>query len=227
MLKERTSRPKRRVTRVQPKHAGAIFAELKKLHPDAHIELNFSNPLELLIATILSAQCTDKKVNEVTKILFSRCPTAESYLELSESELEAIIRPSGFFRQKGKSIRGAVKTIVEEHGGKVPKTMDELVKLPGVGRKTANVVLGNAFNVPGLPVDTHVIRISNRLGLTEQSDPEKIERELQLEFPEKEWTLLSHTLIFHGRRVCFARKPKCESCPVRKYCTYFREQAGG
>ncbi len=207
------------------KRARLIYRRLQKAHPDAHIELNFGSPLELLIATILSAQCTDIKVNQVTAVLFKRYRRAEDYLKHPLSELEAIIRPTGFFRQKAKSIRGAVSQIVEKHAGIVPQQMEELVKLPGVGRKTANVVLGNAFNIPGLPVDTHVTRISNLLGLTSHQDAVKIESDLNALIPKKDWTQFSHTLIFHGRRICKARNPLCDSCTVREFCSYSTGQS--
>jgi len=202
-----------------------IFQELEKLYPDAHCELNYSNPLELLIATILSAQCTDRRVNEVTKVLFSKCKKLEDYLKLSTEELEEIIRPTGFFRSKAKSIFGAVNAIHQQYQGVVPKTLEELITLPGVGRKTANVVLSNVFAVPGLAVDTHVIRLSNRIGLTTKQDPEKIESELCSFLPPKNWGMFSHLLIFHGRRVCFARKPNCEGCPISNLCNYFKKNA--
>jgi endonuclease-3 len=203
--------------------ARSIFRKLKREYPDAGIELSFTTPLELLIATILSAQCTDIKVNEVTAELFKRFSKPQDYTKRSTAELERIIKPTGFFRQKAKSIKATVKTILDSHNGEVPQTMDELIELPGVGRKTANVILGNAFNIPGLPVDTHVKRISNRLGLTKESDPVKIEFDLNQLIPEAEWTLFSHTLIHHGRKVCKARKPLCDKCPVTKWCDYFEQ----
>lgn len=201
--------------------AREIFRALRKLYPEAHCELDFTNPLELLIATILSAQCTDKRVNEVTKTLFKRCKKLSDYLKLSQDELEEIIRSTGFFRGKAKNILGAATKISEEFGGKVPKTIEELTSLPGVGRKTANVVLGNAYSIPGLPVDTHVTRLANRLGLTKDTDAVKIEHQLCEMLPPRDWTMFSHLLIFHGRRICIARKPKCESCPLRKGCLYY------
>jgi endonuclease-3 len=201
--------------------ARTIFRKLKKLHHNARTELNFANPHQLLVATILSAQCTDARVNEVTKKLFKRCRSPRDYLSCSQKELETIIHSAGFFRQKAKSILGAMKRIVELHSGQVPFTMEELTKLPGVGRKTANVVLGNAFGIPGLPVDTHVKRVANRLGLTQNSDPVKIEEDLTKLLQPKDWTLFSHTLIFHGRRICAARKPACERCPVSAVCGYY------
>jgi endonuclease III len=206
--------------------ARAIFKKLKQAHPDAHIELVYKTPLELMIATILSAQCTDIRVNQVTAVLFKKFKKPEDYVKKSQAELEEIIRPTGFFRQKAKSIRGAVKIILDKHQGEVPQTMEELTKLPGVGRKTANVILGNAFGIPGMPVDTHVTRIANRLGLTKESDAVKIETDLTKLIAKKDWTQFSHTLIFHGRRICKARSPQCEKCNVKEFCNYFEENAG-
>ncbi len=202
--------------------ADEIFTRLKKLHGDATIELNYSNPLELLIATILSAQCTDVRVNEVTAVLFKRYPRAKDYLSASIDALEEIIRPTGFFRQKAKNVQATVRQIVEQHHGEVPQSMELLTKLPGVGRKTANVVLGNAYQLPGLPVDTHVRRVSQRLGLTTHEDPVEIEKDLCALIEPAEWCLFSHTLIFHGRRVCAARKPACERCPLTELCPYYQ-----
>ncbi len=199
-----------------------IHRRLSKIHPDAHIELQFSNPLELLVATILSAQCTDVRVNIVTKELFRVCRTANDYASCPTARLESLIRSAGFFRSKAKSIRSAAARLVEAFGGKVPSTMEELISLPGVGRKTANVVLGNAFDVPGLPVDTHVTRVSNRLGLTRQKDPVKIETELCALLPAKHWCQFSHQLIFHGRRVCKARKPQCAECGLAPVCDAYQ-----
>jgi endonuclease-3 len=190
-----------------------------RVYPDAHTELNFKNPLELLIATILSAQCTDKRVNMVTPALFKKYRTAKDYAKASQAEIENAIKSTGFFRNKAKSIRGATSTIVEKFGGKVPSTMEELRELPGVGRKTANVVLGNAFGInEGIVVDTHVIRLSQRLGLTKQNDPEKIEQDLMKLVPQKYWAIWSHWLIWHGRRRCYARKPDCANCEVFRLC---------
>ena len=190
-----------------------------KVYPDAHTELNFTNPLELLIATILSAQCTDKRVNMVTPALFKKYRTAKDYANASQGQLEKAIKSTGFFRSKTKSIRGATATIVEKFGGKVPSTMEELRQLPGVGRKTANVVLGNAFGKnEGIVVDTHVVRLSQRLGLTKHSDPVKIELDLIKLVPREHWTDWSHWLIWHGRRRCYARKPDCSNCEVFKLC---------
>jgi endonuclease-3 len=192
---------------------------LPKVYPGAHTELNFTNPLELLIATILSAQCTDKRVNIVTPALFKKYRTAADYAKAPPTELERAIQSTGFFRNKTKSIRAATATIVEKFGGKVPSTMEELRELPGVGRKTANVVLGNAFHKDeGIVVDTHVARLSHRLRLTKQTDPEKIERDLMKLVPREHWTNWSHWLIWHGRRRCYARKPDCGNCEIFRLC---------
>ncbi len=196
-----------------------IIAGLKRAYPDAHCELNFSNPLELLIATILSAQCTDKQVNIVTSDLFRKYRTAQDYANAPQAGLENDIRRLGFFRNKARNIRACCQSLVEKHGGEVPRTMEELTALDGVGRKTANVVLGNAFGInEGVVVDTHVARLSNRLGLTKQQDPVKIEQELMKLVPREDWTLFSHWLIWHGRRRCSARKPDCPHCEIRELC---------
>jgi endonuclease-3 len=192
---------------------------LKAEYPDARTELDWSNPLELLVATILSAQTTDVQVNRVTESLFSKYRTAEDYADSTPDELEEDIRPTGFYRNKARSLRSMASALVEEHGGEVPRTMPELVALPGVGRKTANVVLGNAFGTnEGIVVDTHVRRVSGRLGLTESSDPVKIEQELMRLVPEGDWTTFSHLLILHGRRTCKARKPDCPNCLLNDIC---------
>ena len=199
--------------------ASEVTARLKAEYPDARTELDWSNPLELLVATILSAQTTDVQVNQVTESLFSKYRTAEDYADSTPDELEEDIRPSGFYRNKARSLRGMASALVEEHGGEVPRTMSELVALPGVGRKTANVVLGNAFGTnEGIVVDTHVRRVSGRLGLTEGSDPVKIEQELMRLVPEEDWTIFSHLLILHGRRTCKARKPDCPNCILNDIC---------
>jgi len=198
--------------------AERILALLEQAHPDARIALNFSTPLELLVATILSAQCTDVRVNQVTPALFRRYPDAAAYAAANPAGLEEEIRSTGFFRNKAKSIIGCAQALVERHGGEVPCTMDELTALPGVGRKTANVVLGNAFDVPGMVVDTHVKRVSTRLGWTRQGDPVKIEADLCRLLPQERWTMASHILIFHGRRICKAPTPHCSSCPVLERC---------
>ena len=195
------------------------IARLKTAYPEARTALYWSNPLELLVATILSAQTTDVRVNAVTPNLFAKYPTAADYAGADPTELEEDIRPTGFFRNKAKSLRGVARALADDHGGEVPRTMDELVALPGVGRKTANVVLGNAFGIDeGVVVDTHVRRLSNRLGFTTQNDPEKIERDLMQTVPNRDWTLFSHLLILHGRSVCKARKPACVDCVVNDLC---------
>jgi len=199
--------------------ARRIIAGLKKTYPNAHCELNFSNALELLIATILSAQCTDKRVNLVTADLFKKYRSAADFAQAPAAELEQAIRTTGFFRNKTKSIKAAAQSLIDCHGGQVPRTMEELVELGGVGRKTANVVLGNAFGLnSGVVVDTHVARLSKRLGLTRQNDPEKIEAELMKLVPREQWTLFSHWLIWHGRRRCFARGPDCAHCEIKALC---------
>jgi endonuclease-3 len=196
-----------------------IIAGLNKAYPDAHCELDHSNPLELLIATILSAQCTDKRVNMVTPELFKKYPSAADYARAPLPELEQAIKTTGFFRNKAKSIKTCCQALVEKHGGQVPRTMAALVELGGVGRKTANVVLGNAFNInSGVVVDTHVARLSQRLGLTKETAPEKIEQNLMALMPQEQWAMLSHWLIWHGRRRCFARNPDCPNCEVRSVC---------
>ncbi len=191
---------------------------LSKAYPDAKIALVFSNTLELLVATILSAQCTDVRVNIVTKDLFKKYRCAGDWAKADVSEIEADIRSTGFFRNKAANIQQACVKIIEDFGGDVPGTMEELLQLSGVGRKTANVILGNAFGVPGIACDTHVIRLSRRLGLSEHSDPVKLEFDLAKIVPKRNWTKFSHLLIFHGRNICKARKPDCDNCPVAKYC---------
>jgi endonuclease-3 len=196
-----------------------IIAGLRKTYPDAHCELNFSNALELLVATILSAQCTDKRVNIVTADLFRKYRSAADYANADPAQLENEIRSTGFFRNKTKSIQNSCRALIARHGGEVPKTMEELTALGGVGRKTANVILGNAFGInAGVVVDTHVARLSARLGLTRETDPEKIEQALMRLVPQAQWTVFSHWLIWHGRRRCAARKPDCPNCEIRKLC---------
>jgi len=196
-----------------------IIAGLERTYPDAHCELVHQNPLELLIATILSAQCTDKRVNIVTEKLFKKYRSATDFANAKIPELENDIRTTGFFRNKARNIRAACADIVQRHGGKVPNTMNELLELGGVGRKTANVVLGNAFGVNvGVVVDTHVARLSHRFGMTRHRTPEKIETDLMELVPQQQWALFSHLLIWHGRRRCFARKPDCANCEVLKWC---------
>ena len=200
-------------------HAAEIFARLKKAYPDAHCELDHETPLQLLMATILSAQCTDKRVNMVTPLLFETYPTAQSLADAQQEKLEDLIRSTGFFRNKTKSLIALGKALVARHNGEVPDSMAALVELPGVGRKTANVILGNAFRRnEGIVVDTHVGRLSLRLGLTRQNDPVKVEQDLMPLFPREEWAMLAHVLIFHGRRVCDARVPKCEICVLSDIC---------
>jgi endonuclease III len=196
-----------------------IIAGLQQTYPDAHCELNYSNPLELLVATILSAQCTDKRVNLVTADLFKKYAVAADYAKAGRTELERAIQTAGFFRNKAKSIQACCQALVEKYQGEVPRSLEELVGLAGVGRKTANVVLGNAFGInSGVVVDTHVARLSFRLGLTRQTDPVKIEQELATLVPQEQWTLFSHWLIWHGRRRCSARKPDCLGCELRTLC---------
>jgi endonuclease III len=205
-------------------HAAAIIAKLRKIYPDAHCELDFTSPLELLVATILSAQCTDKRVNIVTGGLFKKLRTAADYAAIPQEELEVAIKSTGFFRSKSKSLRSMAQDLVEKFGGKVPASMDELTSLAGVGRKTANVVLGNAFNInAGIVVDTHVRRLAQRLGLTQHEDPDKIELDLMELVPQSDWTLFSHWLIWHGRRCCYAQKPDCAHCGLATICPSFEE----
>jgi endonuclease-3 len=199
--------------------APRIVKVLSKTYPDAHVALRFSSPLEMLVATILSAQCTDEKVNEVTSSLFRKYRSAKDYLKVPEDELKADIKPTGFYNQKATSIREACRRIVEAYGGEVPDTMDDLVTLRGVARKTANIVLGNAFGiVEGIAVDTHVKRLANRLGFSAQSDPDKIEQDLMRLVPRKHWFGFTYVLIDHGRSICEARKPRCGECPVSDLC---------
>lgn len=195
-----------------------IWSILKKTYPQAKIALNFKNPLELLIATILSAQCTDVRVNMVTKDLFRKYKSARDWEKTDIEQIETDIKSTGFFRNKAKNIKGACVKINEQFKGKVPGTMNELLTLPGVGRKTANCVLGDAFGIPGITCDTHVIRLSRRLGLSENSDPVKLEFDLAEIVPKKNWTMFSHLLIFHGRNICKARKPNCSDCPIAEHC---------
>lgn len=196
-----------------------IVRILSETYPDAKVALNFSNALEMLVATILSAQCTDEKVNEVTATLFQKYRTAEDYLRVPEEELKADIKPTGFFNQKAISIREACRRIVEAYGGEVPSTMEDLITLRGVARKTANIVLGNSFGiVEGVAVDTHVKRLANRLGFSEQADTDKIEQDLMRLIPRERWFDFTYVLIDHGRAICIARKPKCDECPVNHLC---------
>ena len=200
-----------------------MFRELAAIYPDAHTELDFGSPLELLVATILSAQTTDKRVNLVTPVLFARYRTAADYAAADRDEMEKIIQSTGFFRAKTTSLIGLGQALCDRFGGEVPRRMRDLVTLPGVGRKTANVVLGNAFGVPGITVDTHFSRLARRFGWTTSTDPDKIEQEVGALFPRKDWTYLSHLLIWHGRRVCHSRRPACGACVLASLCPSFGE----
>ena len=200
--------------------ATQIVNGMNQVYPQARCALRFKTPLELLIATILSAQCTDKKVNEVTRTLFNKYKTPQDYAQAPLAGLEEAIRPTGFFHNKAKNIQGCCRELINRHRGKVPQTMEELVALPGIGRKTANVVLGNAFGIPGIVVDTHVGRIARRLGLTREKDPVKIEFALMPLIPEKHWTVFSHQMIEHGRMLCTARAPQSPSCFFRPFCDF-------
>jgi endonuclease-3 len=202
--------------------APEIFARLSAAYPDARCSLDFETPFQLLVATILSAQCTDKRVNMVTPKLFATYPTPAALADAKQEHVEELVKTTGFFRNKTKSLLGVSAALENRHGGQVPSTLDELVVLPGVGRKTANVILGNAFNRnEGVVVDTHVARVSKRLGLTKHDDPLKIEQDLMKLFPTEQWTLLAHLLIYHGRQICEARLPKCSSCPIGDLCPSF------
>lgn len=207
-----------------PKRVEAILEALDKLYPRARTELSFSDPWQLLVAAILSAQCTDQQVNKVTPVLFSRYPTPQALAQADLADVEAIVKPTGFFRNKARAIVEVSKAIVERHGGKVPSDLEALVALPGVGRKTANVVRSNAFGLPAITVDTHVKRLSARLGLTRHTDPVKIEFDLMEIIPPERWSSFSHQLILHGRRVCTARKPRCGECLLRPHCPYGRSR---
>ena len=211
-------RPTRRFVAPDPVRVRAVIEQLQELYPDAKCALDFRTPLELLVATILSAQCTDERVNKVTPALFATYPDAAAFAAADPAALEKAIHSTGFFRNKAKSIREASADIVAKHGGQVPRTLEDLTALRGVGRKTANVVLGNAYGVPGVVVDTHVTRLSHRLGLTRETDPVKIEFALMPLIPRELWTLFSHWLILHGRAVCNARKPLCSQCPLAPHC---------
>lgn len=215
----RAARRGRKAVPPLQERADLIYKRLNKEYPDAHCELEHGNPLQLLMATILSAQCTDKRVNLVTPDLFAKYPDANALADANPDDVENLIRTTGFFRNKTKSLLGMAAAVVARHRGEIPDTMNELTKLPGVGRKTANVILGNAFGInEGVVVDTHVGRLSLRLGLTRQKDPVKVELQLMKLFPKKVWAKLSHLLIFHGRRVCVARAPKCELCVLNDIC---------
>lgn len=217
-LAKKAGKPQR-ARGTDPKRVSEILAKLNEAYPDVTCALNHQSAFQLLIATILSAQCTDVRVNEVTSTLFQKYPTPEAFAYANPAELENEIRPTGFFRNKTKSIMGASKAILEKFGGQVPRTMDELLTLPGVARKTANVVLGTAFGIAsGVVVDTHVQRLSQRLDLTRHEDPKKIEQDLMKIIPQNRWILFSHQLIWHGRRVCVARNPRCVQCVLEKIC---------
>lgn len=211
-------KPKPTAIAAEKKRILQLIDVLTREFPDAACALNFTNPLELLVATILAAQCTDKKVNEVTETLFEKYRTAEDYASANPASLEREIHSTGFFRNKTKSIKRCCQSLVDNHNGAVPGTMQELLALGGVGRKTANVVLGNAFDVPGIVVDTHVLRLSKRIGLSRETRPDAVERDLMAAVPEEEWTHFSHLLTSHGRTYCSARKPLCDSCPVEHLC---------
>ncbi|MEZ4586911.1 MAG: endonuclease III [Gemmatimonadales bacterium] len=205
--------------RARAERAGLVIARLKRAYPDAKCALDHRTPYELLVATILSAQCTDVRVNMVTPALFARFPTPADLAQADPAELEEMIRSTGFFRNKTRSLLGMAQALVERHGGVVPRTMDELKVLPGVGRKTANVVLGNAFGIDeGIVVDTHVTRLSRLLGLTRETDAVKIEQDLTAVVPRSDWTIVSHLLIYHGRQVCIARRPRCTECVLNDTC---------
>jgi endonuclease-3 len=217
----RVAHPRTKISRFvppDPKRLRKIFAILERTYPDARCALDYSNPLELLIATILSAQCTDRRVNQVTPGLFHRYPTAAAFAGADTPELESLIRSTGFFRSKSRAIQACCADIVAKHGGQVPQSLEVLITLRGVGRKTANVVLGNAYDVPGIVVDTHVARLAHRLGFTRETDPVKIEFALMPLVPQRKWTLFSHWLILHGRQICIARKPHCSVCPLLPHC---------
>jgi endonuclease-3 len=209
----------RETAAAKARRVAALIEALRRTYPDVHCELNYTNPLELLVATILSAQCTDQRVNQVTADLFRRYRTAADYANAPPGELEQAIKSTGFYRNKARSLRACCRELVERHGGEVPRSLEALTQLPGVGRKTANVVLGNAFGLnEGLVVDTHVARLAQRLDLTRQRDPLKIEQDLLPLVPRELWTLFSHWLIWHGRRRCFARKPDCAGCEIAHLC---------
>jgi endonuclease-3 len=203
------------------RRARKINRVLAEIYPDVHTELDFANPFQLLVATVLSAQTTDKRVNLTTPVLFAKYPTPDDLAAANPEDVEEILKPTGFFRAKTKSVIGLSAALRDRFGGEVPPRLKDLVTLPGVGRKTANVVLGNAFGVPGITVDTHFYRLSHRFGWTQATEPEKVEAEVGAMFPKSEWTMLSHRLIWHGRRICHARKPACGVCPLARLCPSF------
>jgi endonuclease-3 len=214
-------KPQRAASKVARERARAIFDRLDAQHPNADTELHYRNPFELLVATILSAQCTDARVNQTTPALFAKYPDASALARVEPEALEPIVQPTGFFRMKSRSLVGMARALMERHGGQVPASMDALVTLPGVGRKTANVVLGHALGVPGLPVDRHVLRVADRIGLVHSDDPEVVESELCALLPPDRWTRASDALILHGRRIC-KPKPLCDRCQVRPLCEYYK-----
>ena len=215
-----------RSTPASTRFAGEILDLLERAHPEARCALEYRNPFELAVATILSAQCTDERVNRVTPVLFARFPTAQSLAEAAPAEVEEIIRSTGFFRAKTKSVMGFARGLVEEHGGELPRTIPAMIRLPGIGRKTANVVLGHAFGInEGIAVDTHVLRVTNRVGLANGDDPLRVEAELMAKVPRERWTRTTDLIIFHGRKVCDARRPACGGCPLFHLCRWESRQA--
>lgn len=208
------------------KKAVEVIKLLEIMYPNAHCELDYTTPFELLIATILSAQCTDKRVNQVTKVLFENYNTPEAIISMGEEKLQEAIKSCGFYNNKSKNILGACQRILHEFEGEVPNTIEDLMKLPGVGKKTANVVGSNAYGIPAIAVDTHVFRVSKRIGIAQGENPDQVEESLMKNLPKKYWILGHHLLIFHGRYQCTARSPKCESCGISKYCTYYKNLGG-
>lgn len=208
------------------KKAVEVIKLLEIMYPNAHCELDYTTPFELLIATILSAQCTDKRVNQVTKVLFENYNTPEEIISMGEEKLQEAIKSCGFYNNKSKNILGACQKILHEFKGEVPNTIEDLMKLPGVGKKTANVVGSNAYGIPAIAVDTHVFRVSKRIGIAQGENPDQVEESLMKNLPKKYWILGHHLLIFHGRYQCTARSPKCESCGISKYCTYYKNLGG-
>jgi len=204
----------------QRERAHKIIEEFRDMYPDAGCSLDYSDPLQLLIATQLAAQCTDARVNQVTKTLFKKYRNAHDFANADLAELEEDIRPTGFFRNKAKNIKRCCRMIIDEFGGRVPDNMEDLLKLPGVGRKTANIILGDIYGIPGIVVDTHAKRLAKRMGFTRHDDPYKVELDMMEVIPKEEWTRFCHQLVFHGRAVCTARNPKCHSCRINKYCNY-------
>lgn len=208
------------------KKAVEVIKLLEIMYPNAHCELDYTTPFELLIATILSAQCTDKRVNQVTKVLFENYNTPEAIISMGQEKLQEAIKSCGFYNNKSKNILGACQKILHEFDGEVPNTIEDLMKLPGVGKKTANVVGSNAYGIPAIAVDTHVFRVSKRIGIAQGENPDQVEESLMKNLPKKYWILGHHLLIFHGRYQCTARSPKCESCGISKYCTYYKNLGG-